>query len=275
MKLTTIRSETGTAAARVDGTQLTVLPFDDVGALLASGGDWRERAESADGPQLSLEDVTLAPLTPKPEKIICVGLNYRDHAEETGQEIPEHPTLFAKYARCLMGPDNDLVIPAASSAVDWEIELGVIIGSAVRNVGEYEAQEAIAGYTIINDVSMRDWQTRTSQYLQGKTFESSTPIGPFLVTPDEIDHARDLSIRCSVDGKVMQDSTTANLVFSPAEIVAYISTFITLMPGDVIATGTPGGVGAAQKPALFLQPGQVLESTIEGLGEQRNHCVAP
>lgn len=273
MRIATIRWEGKTAAARLDGSDYTVLPFSDVGQLLASGADWRATAETTAGPVLSAEGISLAPLVTFPEKIVCVGLNYRDHAEETGQPIPQFPTLFAKYARSLIGAGDELVLPPASTAVDWELELGVVIGQPVRHASVTESADAIAGYTVINDISMRDWQMRTSQYLQGKTFEASTPVGPCLVTPDEIDHARDLQMRCDVNGEVVQSSTTANLIFSPAEIVSYISTIITLMPGDLIATGTPGGVGAAMKPPRYLQAGETLTSMIEGLGTLTTRCV--
>src|SRR5690606_35490011 len=216
-----------------------------------------------------LAEADHAPLVPAPEKVVCVGTNYRDHCEEVGLPVPEHPPLFAKYHRALVGPFDDIELPAASDAVDWEAELGVVIGSPVRRAGEDEALAAIAGYTIVNDVSMRDWQMRTSQFLQGKTFERSTPVGPFLVTPDEVDHARSLRIRCQVDGEVMQDSDTTRLVFSPAAIVRYVSTIITLVPGDLIATGTPAGVGMAPRPPRYLADGQVLTTTIDGLVVRR------
>lgn len=274
MRLTTIRRAEGTAAGRVDGDQITVLPYADLGAFLAEP-DWRDRAEAATGDTLPLATAEFAPLVPRPEKVICVGINYRDHIAEVGAEVPDHPTLFAKYARSLIGPYDDLVLPRNSQAVDWEAELGVVIGRAVRHADEEDALAAVAGYTIINDVSMRDWQLRTSQFLQGKTFEASTPVGPYLVTPDEVGHAQALGITCLVDGDVTQRSVTSELVFSVAQIISYVSSFITLVPGDLIATGTPGGVGAMRKPPRFLAPGQTLTTRIDGLGEQSNPCVAP
>lgn len=276
MRLTTIRVDGGTTAAgRLDGDRITLLPFEDVGALLASGDDWQTRAASVEGPSIETSAADFAPLTPRPEKVICVGINYRDHVAEVGLTVPDYPTLFAKYSRSLIGAHDDIVLPANSDAVDWEVELGVVIGSTIRNVSTEEALAAVAGYTIVNDISMRDWQLRTTQFLQGKTFEASTPVGPFLVTPDELDDAGNLKLSCAVDGKVMQESATGDMVFSVAELISYISSFITLVPGDLIATGTPGGVGGARKPPVFLTAEQTLTSVIEGLGEQTNRCVAP
>ena len=225
-------------------------------------------------PPVPVPEADFAPVVTRPGKVICVGLNYRAHILETGRELPEYPTLFAKFADTLMGPGDDLVLPSVSERVDWEVELGVIIGQPVYRATPEQAAVAIAGYTVINDVSMRDWQDRTLQWLQGKMFEHTTPVGPYLVTPDEVDNAVDLEVKCTVDSDVMQQSRTSDLLFGPAEIVSYASQAITLRPGDVIATGTPGGVGNARKPPIYLQPGNVLRTWIEGLGECVNHCVA-
>jgi acylpyruvate hydrolase len=275
MKFATTRTNGRLQAARVDGDGLVLLPFDDVGQLVASGPDWAARAANGGGSRISLAEADLAPLTPRPEKIFCVGLNYRDHAEEANLEVPAYPTLFAKYARSLIGARDALELPLVSDAVDWEIELGVVIGATARHASKAEAESLVAGYTIVNDISMRDWQTRTSQFLAGKTFEDSTPVGPFLVTPDEVDHARALDMRLTVDGEVMQRSSTNQLVFPVGEIISYISSIITLVPGDLIATGTPGGVGHVRKPPVYLKAGNVIECTIEGLGSQSTRCVAP
>jgi acylpyruvate hydrolase len=275
MKLATIRLEGAHRAARIDGDVATVLEAADVGALLAEPG-WQGRADTGLGATLALDDLDYAPLIPRPDKIICVGLNYRDHVAEMGRTAPEHPTVFAKYRASLIGARDDIVLPAASAMVDWEAELAVIIGTPVRHAGPDEARAAIAGYSVLNDVSMRDWQNRTLQFLQGKTFESSTPLGPWLVTPDEPGAAPgpDQQIGCSVDGEVMQASTTAELIFDPPALVAYLSTVITLLPGDVIATGTPGGVGAGRTPPRFLADGELVETTISGVGVLRNRCRA-
>jgi acylpyruvate hydrolase len=188
--------------------------------------------------------------------------------------MPEYPTLFTKYPEALLGPGDDLVIPAVSDRVDWEVELGVIVGAPVRRATAEQAKAAIAGYTVTNDISMRDWQRRTLQWWAGKNFERSTPAGPYLVTPDEVDDANDLEVRCEVDDEIMQQSTTADLLFTPADILAYASQIVTLNPGDLILTGTPGGVGDARKPPVYLRPGNVLRTFIEGLGECVNTCVA-
>jgi acylpyruvate hydrolase len=272
MRLATIRRPDGTtAAARLDGDELVLLPYPDVVALLSEPG-WQEAAASADGERVALAGADLAP-TVRPAKVICVGLNYRSHIEEMGRGFPDHPTLFGKFPDTLTGPYDDLVVPAVSGEVDWEVELGVIIGRPARRVDEAEAAACIAGYTVVNDISMRDWQWRTTQWDQGKNFEASTPVGPFLVTGDEIGDAADLEVACRVDGETMQIARTCDLLFNPAAIVSYASQFTTLRPGDLIATGTPGGVGAGRDPKVFLAPGQVLETAIEGIGACRNLMV--
>jgi acylpyruvate hydrolase len=273
MRFATIRTGAGTTAARLNGDTLTPLDAPDVGALLgADGGPDAVRAAGA-GPVLAVE-ADFAPVVTNPSKVICVGLNYRTHIEETGRELPQYPTLFAKFADTLMGPNDDLAIPAVSDRVDWEAELGVIIGRPVYRADTAEAAGAIAGYTVCNDVSMRDFQRRTLQWLAGKMFQNTTPAGPYLVTPDEVDDARDLEIGCEVDGEVMQLARTSDLLFKPADIVAYVSQAIKLRPGDLLLTGTTGGVGDARKPPVYLRPGQMVRTWIEGIGECVNHCVA-
>ena len=277
MRLATIRRPDGTtAAARLDGDDLVLLPSTDVVALLAQPG-WQAAAAATGGERLALTDADLGPVV-RPAKVVCVGLNYRSHIEEMGRGFPDHPTLFAKFSDTLTGPHDDIVIPTVSAEVDWEVELGVVIGRPARHVDEAEAAACIAGYTVVNDVSMRDWQWRTTQWDQGKNFEASTPVGPFLVTPDELGDPDgrgtvDVAISCRVDGQTMQAARTADLLFPPATLVAYISRFTTLRPGDLIATGTPGGVGAGRDPKVFLAPGQVLETAIEGIGACRNLLV--
>jgi acylpyruvate hydrolase len=267
MRLATIRTESGRRAVRIDADEAIECGPTDVGALLAAG-HWRSRAAAADGPRHPIADVSYAPLVPRPGKIICVGLNYRSHIIEMGRELPDYPTLFAKYPEALIGASDPLTLPAESDQVDWEVELAVIVGRPVRHADAAAAADAIAGYSIINDVTLRDWQYRTTEWLQGKTFEATTPFGPHLVTPDEI--APDAKISCHLDGEVMQDSTIADLRFGPADLIAYISTILTLQPGDVIATGTMGGVGHARKPPRYLQSGQTLVARIEGIGETVN-----
>jgi acylpyruvate hydrolase len=274
MRFATIRTADGTTAARSDGDTLTPLDAPDVGALLAAeGGPGGVPARAGAAPVLVAE-ADFAPVVPSPSKVICVGLNYRTHIQETGRELPEYPTLFAKFAETLTGSYDDLALPVVSNRVDWEAELGVIIGRPVYRAGAAEAGDAIAGYTICNDVSMRDFQRRTLQWLAGKMFQRSTPAGPYLVTPDEVGNAADLEIGCSVDGEVMQLARTSDLLFGPADVVSYISQAITLRPGDLVLTGTTGGVGDARKPPVYLKPGQVLRTWVEGLGECVNRCVA-
>jgi acylpyruvate hydrolase len=264
-----MRTATGTAAGRVDGDQIVELDATDL-------RDWLEReaagiATAETGRVVDRVGADLAPLIPRPRKILCVGLNYRNHILEMGRELPTAPTLFAKFDRALIGPNDDILLPPESDEVDWEVELTVVIGRTVRRVRVDQAPSAIAGYTVANDISMRDWQRRTVEWLQGKTFESSTPVGPELVTSDELD-ASNLEVTCEVDGQLMQQSRTSELVFSPAELVAYASTIVTLDPGDLILTGTPGGVGSARTPAIFLQPGAQVRTTVEGIGSLLNTC---
>ncbi len=273
MRFATIRTTDGTTAARLDGDVLIPLAAADVGELLAAADPGAVPARLGAAP-VPAAGADFAPLVIKPDKVICAGLNYRTHIMETGRELPEYPTLFAKFAETLMGANDDLAIPAVSEKVDWEVELAVVIGRPVYRAGKDEALAAIAGYATSNDVSMRDWQRRTLQWLAGKMFAGSTPVGPYLVTPDEVDHGRDLEIRCEVDGEVMQQARTSDLLFTPADIVAYASQAITLRPGDLLLTGTTGGVGDARKPPVYLKPGQVLRTYVEGLGECVNHCVA-
>jgi acylpyruvate hydrolase len=272
MRFATIRTADGSTAARLDGDTLIPLAAADVGELLAAG----DPGAAGDRPGASpvpASAASFAPVVPRPSKVICVGLNYRAHILETGRELPEYPTLFAKFAETLLGARDDLRLPALSDRIDWEAELAVIIGRPVYRASRDEAAAAIAGYTVSNDVSVRDWQRRTVQWLQGKAFQHTTPVGPYLVTGDEVGDAADLEIRCEVDGVVMQQSRTSDLLFSPADIAAYASQVITLQPGDLLLTGTPGGVGNARKPPVYLQPGQTMRSVIEGLGECVNRCV--
>lgn len=271
MRLATIRTARGTRAVRVDADRAVETGHPDIGALLAAP-DWRAVAEAAAGPVHDRDGLDYAPVVPCPGKIICVGVNYAAHIREMGRETPRYPTLFAKYAEALIGARDDIVLPAASEAVDWEAELALVIGAPVRHADEQAAEAAIAGYTVINDVTARDWQYRTLQWLQGKTFEATTPLGPELVTPDEA--GKRLELSCTVDGDTMQTANTADLVFGPAATVAYISMILTLQPGDVVALGNPGGVGHARTPPRYLQPGQVLTTSIAGLGACSNTCVA-
>ncbi len=226
-------------------------------------------AVRSDAPTVRLR----APLL-RPGKIICLGLNYADHARETNSPIPQYPELFNKFANALIGPGEPIVLPRVSQQVDYEAELAVVIGRAGRYIETARALEHVAGYTILNDVSMRDFQFRGRQWMQGKTFDRSTPLGPWLVTADEIPDPQGLEISCEVSGEVLQHSNTREMIFDVAYVVAYISQIMTLEPGDVIATGTPAGVGFAREPKRLLRPGDVVRVTVEKIGTLENPVVA-
>lgn len=272
MRLLTFRTDGGTRAGRVDGDQVIELEDADVGALLARGEAGLAAARSATGSTRPLAGLDLAPVIVDPPKIICVGQNYLAHIREQNAKVPEYPTLFNKFRRTLIGPNDEIVLPRVSENVDWEVELVIVIGRTARHVSGAAAEDAIFGYTVMNDTSIRDYQFRTTQWMQGKAFEASTPLGPVVVSRDELDPSN-LRLWTEVEGVVMQDSTTADLVFKPAELVAYCSDIITLEPGDVIATGTPSGVGQWRNPPLFLQPGQTIRCSVDGIGALTNRAV--
>lgn len=207
-------------------------------------------------------------------KIVCVGLNYRDHAEESGQPIPESPILFAKFPNTLIGNGDPIKIPSITQEVDYEAELGVVIGKTASQVPVDEALDYVQGYTCVNDVSARDLQFADGQWVRGKTLDTFCPTGPRVVPVGEISDPQNLSIKCLVNGEVMQDSSTNQMIFSAAELVSFISQGITLEEGDLIATGTPSGVGFARKPPVFLKPGDVVRVEIEGIGALENPVVA-
>jgi acylpyruvate hydrolase len=271
MKLATWRVPGRTIAVRIEGEAGIELPgVADVGQIFSS--DDPHGVANADGPRHQLSDADWAPVLPRPGKIVCVGLNYRGHIQEMGRELPEHPTLFTKYPESLIGPYDPIDLPSVSNQVDWEGELVVVVGKRVRRADVAQAQQAIGGFTIMNDVTMRDYQYRTVQWFQGKTFEDSTPLGPVLVTPNEWTPGPELVTE--VDGDVVQRTRTDDLVFGPAGLISYISTIFTLDPGDIIATGTPGGVGHARKPPQYLKDGSMLTTSIEGIGRLQNIAIA-
>ena len=209
----------------------------------------------------------------RPQKIVCVGLNYRDHAEEQAVDLPERPLLFAKWPNTLIGPGEPIVLPAITERVDYEAELGVVIGSSAQGVSVENALEAVAGYLCANDVTARDLQHGDGQWTRGKSLDTFCPVGPALVPAADVPDPQALGIRAILNGEVMQDSTTANMVFSVAEIVAFVSQAITLEPGDLILTGTPAGVGVFRDPPVLLQPGDEITVEIDGVGVLTNPVI--
>ncbi len=212
---------------------------------------------------------------PRPVNFICIGLNYGDHAEETGSPIPKEPIVFLKAGSAYSGPNDDVVIPRGSTKTDWEVELGVVIGKHASYIPEHEAMDYVAGYCVVNDVSERDFQmNRGGTWDKGKGCPSFGPVGPYLVTRDEVPDPQILDLWCEVDGKRMQNGNTRTMIFDVRKLVSYVSHFIALHPGDIIATGTPPGVGLGQKPEpIFLKPGQTLRLGVTGLGEQQQKTV--
>lgn len=207
-------------------------------------------------------------------KIICVGLNYSDHAAETGMQVPAEPIIFMKATTAINGPNDTVVIPRHSKKTDWEVELGIVIGKKAQYVEEKDALDYVAGYVLVNDISEREFQIeRHGQWVKGKSADTFAPIGPWMVTKDEIADPQNLKMWLDVNGKRCQDGSTTTMVYGVKHLVSYISQFMTLMPGDVIPTGTPPGVGAGMKPPMFLKPGDVMKLGIEGLGEQRQDVV--
>jgi len=241
-------------------------------AMLQAAKDAAARSGVARIPAAS---VKLLPPIIDPPKIICMGLNYSDHAAETGAKIPSEPVLFSKFATALIGADEPIILPAVSKKVDYEAELVLVIGKKGRHLTAATALEHLAGYTIGHDVSARDWQLEKDgkQWMAGKTFDTFAPLGPWLVTPDEIPDVHNLTIRLRLNGQTMQDSNTRNMIFTAGVALAYISQVVTLLPGDLIFTGTPPGVGMARKPPVWLKGGDVVEVEISGLGVLRNPVV--
>jgi 2-keto-4-pentenoate hydratase/2-oxohepta-3-ene-1,7-dioic acid hydratase in catechol pathway len=248
----------------------------ETSALLAAGAAALDAAANAAARakrRLALADVRLAAPILRPPKLLAIGLNYADHVAEAGLEPPKLPTVFNKQSTCVTGPNDPVHLPRVSSALDYEGELGFVIGRRCRHVPRSRAHEVIAGYLVVNDVTVRDWQLRVPTWTMGKSFDTHGPLGPWLTTADEIDPSG-LRLRTWVNGELRQDSSTKHLIFDCAALVEHLSTAFTLEPGDVVATGTPGGVGIAMKPPRLLQAGDVVRVEIEGLGALENPVVA-
>ena len=253
--------------------------FDRMISVIAGGADAMDRVlrwvGNPTGRELAdPESVTLLAPIPRPPKIICIGLNYRDHAEETKMAIPEVPTVFAKFPTAVTGHRHPIVLPRISSKPDYEAEFAVVIGKGGRHIPEDRWLEHVFGYTVFNDVSARDFQMATSQWMMGKTFDTFAPFGPSIVTPEEVPDPHNLAISLELNGEVMQNSNTSNLIFKIPQLIAHLSSVFTLEPGDVIATGTPAGVGFARKPQRWLKAGDEVKVRVEGVGELVNPVVA-
>jgi acylpyruvate hydrolase len=226
------------------------------------------------GERVPLAAVRLLPVVPRPGKIVCVGLNYRAHAEEGGYDVPDYPTLFTKFAETLVAAGDPILLPPESSAVDFEAELAFVVGRPVRRASGAAALEAVAGYTVANDISMRDYQYRTAQWLPGKNWAASTPLGPFLVTADEVGDPHQLDISLELNGERMQSANTSRFIFDVPTLVATISEFIPLAPGDVVLTGTPSGVGYRRDPKVLLRDGDRITVEVERVGRLENRVLA-
>jgi 2-keto-4-pentenoate hydratase/2-oxohepta-3-ene-1,7-dioic acid hydratase in catechol pathway len=271
MRVVTYRSDRGERAG-VQRDDSVIDVWDGLGGegssvrdLLASGR-LAEAAEISEGEPLPLDKVELEPPVPDPEKIVCIGLNYRAHATEAGIEPPEAPTFFAKFRNALVGPGATVALPAASSKVDFEAEVAFVVGCRCSEVSESEAADFIAGYTLLNDLSARDLQFATPQWMPGKVFDGSAPCGPALVTPDEAGPADGISFSLALNGQQMQAASTDDLIFSVPALLAHLSRLMTLEPGDVVSTGTPAGVGSTRKPRVWLKPGDEIAISSPTLG---------
>lgn len=282
MKLAMYQTPGGTAAPGVirDGRIYSLQPagFGSVLEIIASApaslDRIRRHMETTPDPGLAPEQaVLLAPL-PRPPKILCAGLNYRDHAAEAKMEIPSVPTIFSKYSNTIIGPGAPVILPRNSSKPDYEAELAFVVGLGGRHIPADRWRDHVFGYMCFNDVSARDFQLATSQWLMGKTFDGFAPTGPWVTTADEIQDPHALSIELFLNGERMQASNTGEMIFKIPELIAFISSVLTLEPGDIVATGTPAGVGFSKKPPRWLRPGDEMAVRIEGLGELRNPVVA-
>jgi 2-keto-4-pentenoate hydratase/2-oxohepta-3-ene-1,7-dioic acid hydratase in catechol pathway len=253
--------------------------FESVAAIVAGGAEaldrverWVQRPPAGELPDMA--KIKLRAPIARPPKIICIGLNYRDHAEEGKMAIPDVPTVFCKFATSIIGPHDPIVLPKNSSKPDYEAEFVVVIGKRGRHIPEEKWREYVFGYSILNDVSARDFQMATTQWTIGKTFDTFAPFGPEIVTADEVEDPHNLAISLTLNGETMQNSNTGNMIFKTPQLIAFLSSVFTLEPGDIISTGTPAGVGFARKPPRWLRPGDEVTVRVEGLGELTNPVIA-
>jgi 2-keto-4-pentenoate hydratase/2-oxohepta-3-ene-1,7-dioic acid hydratase in catechol pathway len=259
--------------------ELTPLGISSVLDAIAAGPELGAKAaafadKAAEAARMPISSVRLLAPIPRPRKLICVGLNYRDHAEETHSEIPSVPTIFNKFPTAVIGPGDKIVLPKVSKSPDYEAEFAFVIGQGGRHIRAEQWRNHVFGYTIVNDVSARDYQRATTQWLMGKTFDTFAPMGPWITTADEVEDPHALDISMTINGEVLQSSNTRNLIFKIPDLVSFLSSVFTLEPGDVVSTGTPAGVGFARKPPRFLRPGDDVVVKVAGIGELRNPVVA-
>jgi 2-keto-4-pentenoate hydratase/2-oxohepta-3-ene-1,7-dioic acid hydratase in catechol pathway len=257
-------------------SDLSTAGFASLLDFIESGAEGLTKAEklAAVGGGYSLDKIKLLAPIPRPRKLICVGLNYRDHAAETNSEIPSVPTIFNKFATAVIAPGDNIVLPKVSKSPDYEAEFAFVIGRGGRNIAGADWPKHVFGYTIVNDVSARDYQKATTQWLMGKTFDTFAPMGPWIVTADEIPDPHSLDIQLEIGGERLQSSNTRELIFKIPDLIAFLSSVFTLEPGDIVSTGTPAGVGVARKPQRFLRPGDDVVVRIPAIGELRNPVVA-
>jgi len=275
VKLATIQRGDATVAARVDADTLTpILRYADVGALLADGDAGLAAARDSVPAREPIDTATLRQPVLAPGAVVCVGLNYATHIREMGRELPTDPTLFTKLPRALTDPYAPIPFPRASDQLDYEGELCAVVGRGGRDIPVAEAWDHVGGLTVLNDITVRDFQRRTLQWFAGKTWEASTPVGPWVVTTDEVGDVAELELVVRVDAEERQRASLGDLVFDVPTLVADLSRIVELQPGDLIATGTPGGVGEAMDPKGFLRPGSVVEVEITRLGTLRNTVAA-
>lgn len=275
MRLVTFRHDDATRLGSLaDGlVRPLTAPLANSCAQLAALADAHERRLRPVGPGVPLAEVQLLAPVPRPGKLICIGLNYHDHAAEIGMPVPETPLIFAKFGSCVIGPDQPVPIPPGSTQTDYEAELAFVVGRRARHVSAANARAHLLGWCCLNDVTARDFQFADGQWTRGKSCEGFAPMGPWIATPASVPDPHALGISLRLNGATMQDSSTAQLVFGVDELLAFLSAHFTLEPGDVVATGTPPGIGFARRPQVFLAPGDVMEVAVEGLGTLRNPVV--